>query len=151
MNKLLTTGLVSAALVGVVGVGAPYVSAQGNGAQDGTGVGDAKRYGTNGGQGQGQGRTTMLETRAKVLGVSVEELQSAIDDGKTMQEVAAEKGISQEQYQAKMTETAKSRWAERGLSSEEIAKRTAWQEERQADCDGTGEHRGEGGYGRQQR
>lgn len=150
MNKLLTGGIVSAALIGAVGVGAPYAAAQGNGAQDGTGIGDAKRYGAANGQGQGQGRTAVLEARASALGVSVEELQAAIDDGKTMQEVAAENGLSQEQYQTKMTEAAKARWAERGLSSDEIAERTAWREDRQANCDGTGSNQGEGGYGRQQ-
>lgn len=151
MRTILKVGILSAALVGAVAVGAPYASAQGNGTQNGTGDGEARRYGAADGQGQGQGRSTMLESRASLLGMSVDELQSALDEGKTMQEIAADHELSQEEYQAQVREQAKARWADRGLSDEEVAERTAWQEERQSDCDGTGSHQGEGGYGRQNR
>lgn len=149
MNKILKAGILSAALVGAAVVGAPYVSAQGNGFQDGSADGEARRYGSP--SGQGLGRSTMLESRSALLGMSVDGLQAAIDDGKTMQEVAMGHGLSQEEYRAKVREQAKARWADRGLSDEEVAERTTQQEERQADCDGTGSRRGEGGYGLQYR
>lgn len=118
---------------------AGYASAQGGGMEPQNGTG------------YGGGRQASLDSRAAALGVSSEDLQKAIDAGKTMYDVAKEQGLSLKQFQATMREAAKARWEARGLSDEEIQKRVDWQTERQADCDGTGTHRGGGGYGRQNR
>ena len=65
-----------------------------------------------------------------------------------MLEIAEEKGIEQTDLQAKMHELARARWAEKGLNESEIAEREAFQEQRQASCDGTGSNHAQGGFGR---
>lgn len=46
----------------------------------------------------------MFEQNAKILGISVDEMKSKWAEGKTMREIAEEKGISQETIRAKMKE-----------------------------------------------
>lgn len=52
----------------------------------------------------GEHRGQILEDKAEILGISVEDLQSAREEGKTFEEVLTEAGISQEDFQAKMKE-----------------------------------------------
>lgn len=99
--------------------------------------------GTGSGQ-QGNGYNSSLESRAKVLGMSVDELKTALQT-KTMLQVAQEKGLTEDQLQVKMRETATVRWQDRGLSTAQIQERTAAQTERQSSCDGTADHDGQGG------
>lgn len=103
-------------------------------------------YGLHDGTGNGNGRQASLESKAQVLGMTVDELNTALKT-KTMLQIAADKGMTQEQLQTKLRESAAARWQDRGLSAEEIQQRTATQQERQADCDGSGERMGQGGYG----
>ncbi|NCU40825.1 hypothetical protein EOL73_03660 [Candidatus Saccharibacteria bacterium] len=151
MKKILTLGIASLAIVGVVGAGSLSASAL-NGQANRTGTQAGNGQGTSQGNGQGNGYQTSLESRAKVFGMSVEELQKALET-KTMSQIAVERGMNEETFRAKMTEQAKARWESRGLTSEEIAKRTADREERQAtnsaDCEsfGSGEGNRQGGYG----
>ena len=84
--------------------------------------------------------------------MSVEDLKKALEN-KTMSQIAKEKGMTESDFQAKMAEAAKARWEARGLSSEEIAKRTAEREKRHAanSADhewGSGDGNHQGGYGR---
>jgi len=96
----------------------------------------------------GRGNSPMLERKAQALNITQEELQTQLQT-KTMAQIAQDKGLSLEQWKQKMTEFARQRWQEMGLSQEEIAEREEWRSQRQANCDGSGVNRGTGGYGRQ--
>lgn len=70
-----------------------------------------------------------------------------------MSQIAVERGMTEDTFRTKMAEAAKARWEARGLSDEEIAKRTADREKRHAanaaDHEwGSGEGSHQGGYGR---
>lgn len=157
MKKVVTLGVAAFAVAGLAGFGALNVSAlnsQPNGNRTQTGIkNDTPRTQGNGnGQGQGYGRQTSLESRAKVLGMTADELQKALQT-KTMSQIAAERGMTEDTFRTKMADAAKARWQARGLSDEEIAKRTADREKRHAanaaDHEwGSGEGNRQGGYGR---
>lgn len=145
MNKLVTFGVATLAVVGVVGVSSLSVSAL-------SGQANSTQAGIHQGYGQGGGYQASLESRAKIFGMSIDDLKKALET-KTMSQIAVERGMSEETFQAKMTEAAKARWEARGLSSDEIATRTAEREARQtansADHEfGSGEGNHMGGYGR---
>ena len=149
MKKILTLGVATLAVAGIVGVGSLSASAL-NGQGNGTGAQTGARQGNV--QGQGKGYQASLESRAKVLGMSAEDLKKALET-KTISQIAKEKGMTESDFQAKMTEAAKARWEARGLSSDEIAKRTEEREKRHAanSADhewGSGEGNHQGGYGR---
>lgn len=143
MKKILTLGLAAVAVVGVIGLGS--LSASAVNAQ-------TRSYGTDQRQGVGGGRQAMLEQRASMFGMTVEELQKALQT-KTMSQIAVEKGYTEDTFRAKMLETAKARWEARGLSTEEINQRIADREARHAanSADhefGSGRGARMGGYGR---
>ena len=147
MKKLLTLGVATLAVTGIVGVSGLSASAL-NGQSNVTGAQTGSRQGNS----QGNGYQASLESRAKVLSMSVEDLKKALEN-KTMSQIAKEKGMTESDFQSKMAEAAKARWEARGLSSEEIAKRTAEREKRHAanSADhewGSGEGNHQGGYGR---
>lgn len=147
MKKLLTLGVATLAVTGIVGVSGLSASAL-NGQSNVTGAQTGSRQGNS----QGNGYQASLESRAKVLSMSVEDLKKALEN-KTMSQIAKEKGMTESDFQSKMAEAAKARWEARGLSSEEIAKRTAEREKRHAanSADhewGSGDGNHQGGYGR---
>ena len=147
MKKLLTLGVATLAVTGIVGVSGLSASAL-NGQSNVTGAQTGSRQGNS----QGNGYQASLESRAKVLSMSVEDLKKALEN-KTMSQIAKEKGMTESDFQSKMAEAAKARWEARGLSSEEIAKRTAEREKRHAanSADhewGSGDGNHHGGYGR---
>lgn len=147
MKKLLTLGVATLAVTGIVGVSGLSTSAL-NGQSNVTGAQTGSRQGNS----QGNGYQASLESRAKVLSMSVEDLKKALEN-KTMSQIAKEKGMTESDFQSKMAEAAKARWEARGLSSEEIAKRTAEREKRHAanSADhewGSGDGNHQGGYGR---
>ncbi len=47
---------------------------------------------------------TMFQNEAQILGISVDEIKNAWAEGKSLKQLAEERGISQEQLQAKMKE-----------------------------------------------
>ena len=103
-------------------------------------------------RGYGSGRQASLESRAGVVGMTVEELQTALET-KTMSQIAKEKGMTEEGFRTKMEAAAKARWEARGLTTEEITERLAEREKRHAanSADhewGSGEGGHQGGYGR---
>lgn len=147
MKKLLTLGVAPLAVAGIVGVSGLSASAL-----NGQGSDTGNQTGSRHGNGQGNGYQASLESRAKVLGMSVKDLKNALEN-KTMSQIAKEKGMTESDFQAKMAEAAKARWEARGLSSEEIAKQTAEREKRHtansADHEwGSDEGNHQGGYGR---
>ena len=148
MKKLLTLGIAVVAVAGLVGLSTVSVSAfqggaNGNGAKSGYGQ-DA---------GRGMGRQGALESKAKVMGMTADELEKALET-KTLSQIAVDKGMSETDFRGKMESAAKARWQARGLSNEEIAKRVADRKDRQAEnqanCDGFGSGNGkrQDGYGR---
>ena len=149
MKKSLVVGAASLALVGVVGVTSLNASAlTGRTTRSGNQTGVQRRDGTGG----GNGYQSSLESRAKVFGMTAEQLQEALKT-KTMSQIAVEKGMSEDTFRAKMNEMAKARWESRGLSNEEIAQRIKDREARHvansADHEfGSGDGNHMGGYGR---
>ncbi|MFZ1483502.1 MAG: hypothetical protein WAS36_00605 [Candidatus Saccharimonadales bacterium] len=151
MKKLLTIGVTALAVVGLAGVGTISASAMN---------GPANRTGTPGssqgqGNGQGNGYQASLESRAKIVGMTTDQLKAALET-KTMSQIAKDKGMTEIDFQAKMQAAAKARWETRGLSQAEIAQRVADQAKRHAanSADhefGSGEGNHQGGYGRNQR
>jgi len=128
MNRILTysLGVAGIATVGLLAIAPSFAGAQ---------AVETARYG----QGKGYGYTQMLETKAKLVNMSTDELKTQLET-KTMLQVAEENGVSQEQLQEAAKTAAQARWAERGFSEEEVAERLQAMEERQQDgeCDGSG-------------
>lgn len=94
-NKMLIVigGLLAALLVvGVVGATSVYAQEPANMLQHGRGPG---------GGGRGFGLSdAALEAAAKVLGMTADEVKSALQGGKTLQDLAIEKGVAIEDVQA---------------------------------------------------
>lgn len=146
-KKLLTLGVATAAVVGAIGLGSLNASAA-----DTVDCPVGNKPSFERGNGRGNGYATSLESRAQVLGMSADELESALKE-KTMSQIALEKGMDEDTFRSKMGEAAQKRWAERGFSEEEIAKRIAEREQRHeanmADHEfGSGAGNHQGGYGR---
>ena len=59
-----------------------------------------------------QRQNDMFQQQANLLGASVDEVKNAWAQGKTMQQLATEKGISAEQLQQKMQDAAKAKMKE---------------------------------------
>lgn len=143
MKKTVTLGIAAVAIAGIIGVATANTQAAPNQNR----VHDSQGY-QQMRNGNGGGRQAMLETRAEMFGMTVNQLQEQLQT-KTMSQIAVEKGISAEEFRTKMQSTTEERWRARGLSDEEIAKRQADRAERQAEnqanCDGfgsgTGNHR----------
>lgn len=102
------------------------------------------------GNGNGNGYQSSLETRAKAVNMTTDQLQEALKT-KTMDQIMADQKVSTEAYHAAVRDAATARWEARGLSDAEIKERQTWQADRQNDCDGTGDHENAGGFGRQNR
>jgi hypothetical protein len=92
MSILIGGLLVALLVVGVIG--ATHASAQGSPTElfHGRGPGDGQ-----GGRGMGQ---VELEAAAKVLGMTADELSTALKDGKTLQDLADTAGVAIEEVQA---------------------------------------------------
>ncbi len=149
MNKLLlTSGIAAVAVTGAIAVTPLRASAETALNTIVTTAQQHQRFGNGG----GYGYQSSLETRAPVLGMSASELQTALQT-KTLSQIAAEQGMTQEQFQAKMQAAVTARWQAMGLSSDEIAARLAAREQRQEQNQathtwGSGDGaRSHGGYG----
>lgn len=96
------------------------------------------------GNGNGAGYQQMIQTKAKLLGISESELKTQLQT-KTMLQLAEEKGISEDQLHKSMETAARQRWADRGLTQSEIDARLKNMEERQAgDHEANSANRGNG-------
>jgi len=87
--------------------------------------------------GNGYGYQKSLTNKAQVLGMTTDQLKTQLQD-KTLLQVAKDKGLTHEQFEAKMEQAAEARWKEMGLTQAQIDARKTAMEERQANCDGTG-------------
>jgi len=89
---------------------------------------------------QGYGYTQMLETKAEVLDITVEELQKGLQSGKTMLDIAKENNMTSEQLHERILEAQKERLQQLVrdgvLTQEEANARVQIMEQRQEDCSG---------------
>lgn len=86
------------------------------------------------GNGNGGGYQQMLQTKVTLFGMTEAQLTEQLQT-KTMLQIAEEKGISEDQFHETMEASARTRWADKGLSQTEIDSRLERMEERQ-----TGDH-----------
>lgn len=147
MNKLLVVGATILAIAG--GAGLSTLTAT---AMNGSDWSARSTEATQRDNSPGRGYQASLESRAQIFGMSAADLEKALET-KTMSQIAVEKGMSEEDFQSKMTEAAKARWEARGLSADEIterlAERKARHEANSADHEfGSGDGGRIGGYGR---
>ena len=92
MSILIGGLLVALLVVGVIGARVAYAQSSTTSLLQGRGPGDGR-----GGHGLGQ---VELEAAAKVLGMTADELSTALKDGKTLQSLADEAGVAIEKVQA---------------------------------------------------
>ncbi|XOU95004.1 MAG: hypothetical protein ACNFW9_02965 [Candidatus Kerfeldbacteria bacterium] len=92
----------------------------------------------------GSGSDRMMETKAEVFGMTVDELTVA-HETMDFEEIALQQGVDIDEMHAQMSAKAMDRWAERGLSEEEISERVAARDAMIASGDGP--HSGEMGFG----
>jgi hypothetical protein len=119
MKKIVTYGIGIASLAAVGFAVAPSLaSAQ-------------STAGNMNGSGNGSGYQQMIQTKAKLLGISETELKTQLQT-KSMLQLAQEKGISEDQLHKSMETAARQRWADMGLSQSEIDARLKNMEARQA-------------------
>lgn len=96
------------------------------------------------GNGGGYGNQQVLQTKAQLLGMTEDQLRTELQT-KTMLQIAADKGISEDKLHATMQQAAQARWQANGLTPAEIASRLQTMQERQAsDHDGNSANRGGG-------
>lgn len=143
MKKIIIGTALAVATVGTfafapmaVNAAVPHTNGYGNGSQSSLG--------------NGNGYQSSLETRAKAVNMTTDQLQEALKT-KTMDQIMVDQKVNTEAYHAAVRDAATARWKARGLSDAEIKERQTWQADRQNDCDGTGDHENTGGFGRQNR
>jgi hypothetical protein len=107
MNKILTYSIAIASVAALGLVIVPnIVSAQGQNNSNGNGMGYQK----------------MIQTKAELVGMTADELETQLQT-KTMLQVAEEKGITEDQLHASMQASAIKRWQDMGLTQSEIDSR----------------------------
>ncbi|MBU1149185.1 hypothetical protein KKI23_03785 [Patescibacteria group bacterium] len=94
--------------------------------------------------GNGFGSDRMMETKAEVFGMTVEELETARET-MDFEEIALQQGVDIDAMHEQMKAKAIERWQDRGLSEEEISERIAKRDAMVAS--GEGPHSGEMGFG----
>ena len=91
-----------------------------------------------------KGFDRMMETKAEIFGMTVDELTTA-HETMDFEEIALQQGVDIDAMHAQMSAKAIERWQDRGLSEEEISERTAKRDAMIAAGDGP--HSGEMGFG----
>ena len=91
-----------------------------------------------------KGSDRMMETKAEVFGMTVDELTVARET-MDFEEIALQQGVDIDEMHAQMGAKAIDRWTERGLSEEEISERVAARDAMVAS--GEGPHSGEKTFG----
>lgn len=137
MSKLVFIGLLALTLAGTAGGG--YLLGQVTPERSALAAATGDGF-----TGRGAGREQMVERKAEILGMSAEELETALE-GNAFLEIVEEHGLTREEMHERMGEGARARWESRGLSEEEIAERLSAREERWAE---RGECPGDGSGGR---
>lgn len=87
--------------------------------------------------GNGYGYEQSLESKAKILNMTTEQLRTQLKT-KTMLQIAEDNGLTAAQWQTDLQTAAQERWQERGLTQAEIDSRLQTMKDRQANCDGDG-------------
>ena len=117
MLKIAVLSLASIATIGVIGITASNVyaqSSQGN-------KGHAKHNGSHINQKNGEqyGKQKSLDSKAKVLGISADELKKELS-AKSLDQIISEKGLSKDTFHEKMKQEVKARMESEGLNSERV-------------------------------
>ncbi len=135
MKKLLTyLGLI----IGIVTLtGVSYAAAQG--------------YGWGASQEDRPGHQTMLESKAEIFNLSVDELQAKLDAGENFSQIAEETGANLEDLRTQKQEVKQERLdsmvEDDRISQEEADEKLKRMEEKQSECDGDGPHFDKKGFG----
>lgn len=133
MKKTMIMSIFALSVFALAGAG--YVSAQGGAMWGGFG-----------------GHEAMLENKAEILGVTVEDLRSAREEGKSFHDIAEEQGITQEemheQMEGYMQGHLEQQVVEGVITQEQMDERLEWMEEHEekGGCH-SGFHKG-GGFGK---
>lgn len=93
--------------------------------------------------GNGNGFNAQLDTKAKVLSMTADQLREQLKT-KTLYQIAEAKGVSEDKLHSAVATQAESRWRAAGMTDSQIKDRQKQMTERQADCDGTGSGAGQG-------
>lgn len=148
-NKVIVSGVAGMAVLGALAFVPIAVNAE-TALRAGAANGVSTQNGSGSQYRSGNGYQASLESRAKAVNMTAEQLSEALKT-KTMEQIIADQGVSTTDYQTKMREASKARWEARGLSTEEVQKRVEWQQNRQATATHDGTNHAQGGYGRQNR
>ncbi len=128
MKKIIVAVAIGSLIAGTVAWYATGVYARGGRGQ-----------GLNSWSGPRYGYTQMLEIRAQILGVTIEELQKQLDAGKSMGDIAKEKSPTPEEFHQKMLAAQKihlENLVKAGvLTQEQLETRVRLMEQHYADCD----------------
>lgn len=140
-KKIITALVVGSLITGTVAWYATSVYARGG-----------RRQELNSEFGKGYGYTEMLQVKSEILEMSTDELQKELGTGKSMYDIAAQKGLTPEDFHQKVLAVERKRLenlVEAGLpNQEQLERRIELMEQRQADCE---ENCGEYRVGRQER
>ena len=140
-KKIITALVVGSLITGTVAWYATSVYARGG-----------RRQELNSVPGKGYGYSEMLEMKSEILEMSTDELQKELGTGKSMYDIAAQKGLTPEDFHQKVLAVERKRLenlVEAGLlNQEQLERRIELMEQRQADCE---ENCGEYRVGRQER
>lgn len=97
--------------------------------------------------GKTAGHERMLEVKADILGISLEDLKVELEN-KTLREVFEASDVTLEKLHQRMQDSAVARWQERGFTDEEIQERLEWQNAKRAEGAGDCNANGSGRMGR---
>lgn len=140
-KKIITALVVGSLITGTISWYATSVYARGG-----------RRQELNSGFAKGYGYTEMLQVKSEILEMSTDELQKELGTGKSMYDIAAQKGLTPEDFHQKMLAVERKRLenlVEAGLlNQEQLERRIELMEQRQADCE---ENCGEYRVGRKER
>lgn len=99
----------------------------------------------------GLGRQTMLDAKAKVMNMTATQLETELQAGKTIADVAASKNVTLDQLKTATLDAQKAKldaMVKSGtITQAQADARVAQMKDRQADCDGTGTNHQAGNRG----
>ncbi|MEK7631402.1 MAG: hypothetical protein AAB445_00845 [Patescibacteria group bacterium] len=99
----------------------------------------------------GIGRQTTLDAKAKVMNMTATQLETELQAGKSIADVAASKNVTLDQLKAATLDAQKTRLdamvQSKTITQAQADERVAQMKDRQADCDGTGTNRQTGNRG----
>lgn len=108
-NKKYLLAIPALAIAGVVVAGSVSAAGPGMGGGKGMGMGGPMHGGFGGGIGDPDKFVEHLTQEASVLGITLDEMKAYWAQGKTVQDIATDKGLTQEQLKVKMEAAAEAK------------------------------------------